>query len=161
MLAADAELDVGPGPAPALDADPHELADAVLVDGDEGVGGQNPLLGVGAEEGRGVVARDAERRLGQVVRAEGEELRRLGDLSAPRRRGEARSWCRSGTSTRVPVSLATASAMASMRSLTRSNSARVTTSGTMISGTTAAPVVLGASTAASKIARACISAISG
>ena len=63
--------------------------------------------------------------------------------------------------TRVPVSLATAAAMASMRSLTRSNSARVTTSGTMISGTTAAPVVFCASTAASKIARACISAISG
>jgi hypothetical protein len=42
-----------------------------------------------------------------------------------------------------------------------SNSIRVNTSGTITSEVTGAPVSLAACTAASKIARACISAISG
>ena len=48
-----------------------------------------------------------------------------------------------------------------MRALTMSSSALVAISGTITSGTTGLPVRLPASTAASKIARACISAISG
>src|SRR5580704_9437843 len=59
------------------------------------------------------------------------------------------------------LSAATVCAMASMRSLTRSSSALLAISGTMISGATLTPVARSASTAASKIARACISAISG
>jgi hypothetical protein len=64
-------------------------------------------------------------------------------------------------STVTPVSPCTASAMATMRALTRSSSALVMTSGTITSGTTGSPVWRPASTAASKMARACISAISG
>ncbi len=48
-----------------------------------------------------------------------------------------------------------------MRAFTMSNSARVNTSGTITSGVTGLPVSAAAWTAASKIARACISAISG
>ncbi len=50
MLAADAELDAGPDRPAAIDADAHELAHALLIDGDEGVGGQDALLGVGPQE---------------------------------------------------------------------------------------------------------------
>ncbi len=48
-----------------------------------------------------------------------------------------------------------------MRPFTRSSSGLVMTSGTITSGMTACPVALAACTAASKMARACISAISG
>ena len=43
MFAADAELDVGAGRPAALDRDLHELADALLVEGDEGIGRQKVL----------------------------------------------------------------------------------------------------------------------
>ena len=60
--------------------DLHELADAGLVDRGERVLLQDFVLGVGAEEGARVVAAHAERGLGEVVRAEAEELRGLRDL---------------------------------------------------------------------------------
>ena len=59
MLAADAELDAGAGLAAALGGELDQFADTVLVDGDEGVGFQQALGGVGAEEGGGVVAANA------------------------------------------------------------------------------------------------------
>ena len=37
MLAADADLEAGPRLAPALGADTHQLADAVPIDGHEGI----------------------------------------------------------------------------------------------------------------------------
>ena len=46
---------------------------------------EDALRDVGGEELAGVVARQAERRLGQVVGAEGEELGVLGDLVGAQR----------------------------------------------------------------------------
>ena len=137
MLAADAELDVGPRPAAALRRHGDEFADALLVERDERIGRQDALGRVGAEERGRVVARDAERRLREVVGAEGEELGRFGDLARPAgTRAAARSSCRCCRAPSTPVSAATASAMATMRALTRSSSSRVITSGTMISAST-------------------------
>ena len=67
--------------AAALDADPHQVADALLVEHLERVALEDPVLEVVGEElALGVVAREAERRLGEVVRAERAEVRHLGDL---------------------------------------------------------------------------------
>jgi hypothetical protein len=62
MLAADADLEIGPGLAAAGDADLDELADAVTIDRNERIDFQNPLADIGAEEAGGVVAADAVRR---------------------------------------------------------------------------------------------------
>ncbi|GJE72628.1 hypothetical protein CHKEEEPN_4186 [Methylorubrum podarium] len=86
MLAADAELEPVAGGAAALGADLHEFAHALLIDRHERIDREDALLGVGPEEGGGVVAGNAERRLGQIVGAEGEELRGLGDLAGLERR---------------------------------------------------------------------------
>src|SRR3546814_11801695 len=83
LLAADAELDVRPRRAAALGADHHQLADALCVERDEGVLLDQATLLVGTEEISGIVARQAEAGLGQVVGAEGEELGALGDLGGP------------------------------------------------------------------------------
>jgi hypothetical protein len=81
VLAADAELQVVLQAPPALDGDPHEVAHAALVERLERVPLQRAVLEVeGQERPLGVVAREAERRLRQVVRPEGEEVRVLRDL---------------------------------------------------------------------------------
>ena len=86
VLAADAELDVRLRLAAALDADAHEVADAFLVEHLERVPLEHAVLEVEGEElALGVVARHAERRLREVVRAEGEEVRDLGDLVGAQR----------------------------------------------------------------------------
>src|SRR6266852_4793029 len=105
MLAANADLQIGAGLAPARDADLHQFTDAVAVDRDERIDLQDPLGDVGAEEPDGAVA--------------------------------------------------------SIRALIKSNSVLVAIYGTITSRPTALPVRLPASTAASKMARDCISAISG
>ena len=75
VLAADPELDLGLRGPPALDRDPHQVADAVLVEHLERVPLEDPVLEVEGEElALGVVPREAERGLGQVVRPEGEEV---------------------------------------------------------------------------------------
>src|SRR3546814_15558904 len=83
LLAADAELDVRPRRAAALGADHHQLADALCVERDEGVLLDQATLLVGTEEISGIVARQAEAGLGQVVGAEGEALGALGDTGGP------------------------------------------------------------------------------
>src|SRR3546814_14703223 len=83
LLAADAELDVRPRRAAALGADHHQLADALCVERDEGVLLDQATLLVGTAEISGIVARQAEAGLGQVVGAEGEELGALGDPGGP------------------------------------------------------------------------------
>ena len=80
VLAADAQLDPGPLPAAALDGDLHQVADPLLVDRLERVALEHAALEVIGEEAAAVVARDPERRLRQVVRAEGEEVGVHGDL---------------------------------------------------------------------------------
>src|SRR5262249_19387662 len=85
MLAADAELEIVPRLAPALDRNLDELADAFTVERDERIDRQDALRRIGTEKARGVVAADAERGLGQIVGAEREEFRGFGDLAGEQR----------------------------------------------------------------------------
>src|SRR5262245_66214627 len=55
VLAADADLQLGARLAAALDADAHQFAHALAIDGDEGIAGENAARDVGAEKARGVV----------------------------------------------------------------------------------------------------------
>ena len=78
-----------------FDGDFHELADAGGVERGERVLRIDVVLLVAVEEGAHVVTADAERGLGEVVRAEGEELGVFGDLIG----GESAT----GTSIMVPT----------------------------------------------------------
>ena len=81
MFATDAELEVGLLRPATLDRDPHQLADALDVERLERVLLEHAVLEVMRQElALGVVAREAERRLREVVRPEGEEVGLLGDL---------------------------------------------------------------------------------
>ena len=95
VFAADAQLDIGSGRLAAFDGYLHQLAYADLVQTGEGIGFKYLLLVVVAEELARVVTAEAERHLGEVVGAEGEEFRFLGDLV----RGERRA----GNSIIVPM----------------------------------------------------------
>src|SRR5260370_27620784 len=85
MLAANTDLELRPPFAAALDADAHQFAHAVAIDGDEGVAGKNAARHVSAEKARGVVAAGAVRGLGQIVCAEGNERRALRPLARAQR----------------------------------------------------------------------------
>ncbi len=81
MLAADAELDLGIDAARPLDGEAHEVADAAYVQRLERVRSEDAVFEVVRQElALGVVAGEAERRLGQVVRAEAEEVGLCCDL---------------------------------------------------------------------------------
>src|SRR5262249_27600800 len=86
VLAADAHLKLRPGLAPALDTDADQRAHALLIDRDERIARQNATRSVDAEEARRIVAADSERGLRQVIGAEREEFRALGDLVGEQRR---------------------------------------------------------------------------
>ena len=70
MLAADADLEAFTNRPTALHADLDQFADAFTVDRHERVRREDAALGVDTQEARGIVARDAESRLCQIVRAE-------------------------------------------------------------------------------------------
>ena len=55
MFATDPHLQLRPNLAAAFDADFHEFADALLIDRNKGVTGQNTARGVDAEETRGII----------------------------------------------------------------------------------------------------------
>mmetsp|Transcript_6007 Transcript_6007/g.8263 ORF Transcript_6007/g.8263 Transcript_6007/m.8263 type:complete len:346 (+) Transcript_6007:496-1533(+) len=74
VLPAHADVDVGVLAAREPDADLHELAHALLVDGLERVADVDLLLCVVLEEGARVVAGEAARHLREVVRPERHEL---------------------------------------------------------------------------------------
>src|SRR3546814_5803575 len=73
MLAADAELDTGPGLAPARRRDLDQFADALDIDADERVGRIDALVDIGRQEASGIVAAHPERGLRQIVGPEREE----------------------------------------------------------------------------------------
>src|ERR1700733_5587610 len=88
MLAANADLQLGPRRATPLDGDPHELAHAWLVDGREWGALDDSHIDVLRNDPRfDVVAREPQSGLREVVSPEGEELRMPGDLA----RHEART----------------------------------------------------------------------
>src|SRR5690606_40773971 len=74
VLAADAELDVGPGRPAPLRSERDQLADPINIEADERIPGIDALVDVRGEETAGVVPRNAESCQGQVVGAEREEL---------------------------------------------------------------------------------------
>ena len=80
MLAADAQLDVRPDGPALLDGDADQLADALAVEGLERVVLVDAQFHVGLEELAAVVAAETAAHLRQVVGAEAEELRLLGDF---------------------------------------------------------------------------------
>ena len=81
VLAADPDRQTVVGGAPAFDRDPHQLADTLLIERRERVVREHAVLEVAREElALGVVAREPERGLRQVVRPEGEEVGVKGDL---------------------------------------------------------------------------------
>src|SRR5579872_4424063 len=81
MFAANPEFDRRPRRATALGRQLDQLADAFLIDRHERIGRQDAAGRIDAEKGRRIVARDAERRLSEVVGAEGEELRALSNVA--------------------------------------------------------------------------------
>src|SRR5260370_28108362 len=85
MLAANPELEVWARLAATLDGKAHQLAYPLLIERDERIGRQDSLGRIGSKERGGVVARDAERGLGKVIGAEGEEFCALGDVAAAQR----------------------------------------------------------------------------
>ena len=86
VLAADPDLHSLAGLAALFHRDLHQPPHAFLVDRLERVARQDLLLQVADDErALGVVAREAERGLRQVVGAEGEELRLLRDLARGQR----------------------------------------------------------------------------
>ena len=80
MLAAHAELELGPRLPPARRGHLDERADALLIERDERILRQDARLDVRGQELPRVVAREAHRGLREVVRPEGEELRRAREL---------------------------------------------------------------------------------
>src|SRR5581483_7094984 len=86
VLAANPHLQLGTRLAPAFDADAHQFADTLLIDGDKGIDGENAALEIDAEKACRIVAADAEGRLRQIVGAEGKEFGALGDLAGEQRR---------------------------------------------------------------------------
>ena len=80
VLTADTAVEFGTGRAAELDRHLHQLADAHRVETGEGIGFVDLVRIVCGQELAGVVAREAERHLGEVVRTEAEELRFLGDV---------------------------------------------------------------------------------
>ena len=80
VLTADTAVEFGTGRTAELDRHLHQLADAHRVETGEGIGFVDLVRIVCGQELAGVVAREAERHLGEVVRTEAEELRFLGDV---------------------------------------------------------------------------------
>src|SRR5439155_9361382 len=81
VLAANAELEIGPGGAAALDGDLDHLADPGRIERDKRVMLEDAELLIGADKARRIVARDAVDRLRQIVGAKAEERGALGNLA--------------------------------------------------------------------------------
>ena len=80
MLAAHAQMQLGVGGAAHLAGHIHQLAHAGLVQLGEGIVLVDLLVVIGVQELARVITAEAESHLSQVVGAEGEEVRLLGDL---------------------------------------------------------------------------------
>src|SRR5215213_6926553 len=75
VLAADAQFEVGVGLAALLAGERNQPADALPVDGFEGIPREDALFEVGGEKtALGVVAGEPAGRLGKIVGPEGEEV---------------------------------------------------------------------------------------
>ena len=141
---------------PALDADLDHLADTFLVEHREGIVREQLLLEVEGQELADVVPAVAEGHLRQVVGAEREEVRVLGELVGDQRRARHLDHGADRVRDLPPISATVCSATRSVISRVSFISATVPVSGIMISGSTRTPR-FATSHAASMIARTCIS----
>src|SRR5262249_42960556 len=66
MLAADTDLQIGPGATPPLSAHLHQLAHALLVDRDKRIFGKDAPGHIAGQKLACIVPRKTQRRLGQV-----------------------------------------------------------------------------------------------
>src|SRR5665213_1071395 len=85
VLAANPKLQSGPGRASTFDGDADQFAHPFRIDRDERVLLEDAEPLIGADKARGIVARQAIGGLRQVVGAEAEEFRALGDLAGQQR----------------------------------------------------------------------------
>src|SRR5207248_3206783 len=81
VLSANADLELAPALAPALDPDAHQFADSLAVQRHEWILLEDAARDIDAEKACRVVATDAIRRLRQIVGAEGEEFGGLRNLA--------------------------------------------------------------------------------
>ena len=86
VLTADTAVKFGTGLTSKLDRHLHQLADADGIQTREGIGFVDLVRIVRGQELAGIVTREAERHLRQVVGAEAEELRFLGNIVRRERR---------------------------------------------------------------------------
>ena len=80
MLTTDAELELRLAGTALANRDVDELADAIEVDGLEGISFEDPLRDVLGKEDTCIITAVAEGHLREVVRAEGEEVGMFGDF---------------------------------------------------------------------------------
>ncbi len=83
MLAADAELELGPRLATALGGDVDQLAHTLDVERGEGIMLEDAALLVLLQERCRVVAAEPKGGLREIVGAEAEKICRQGDVSGP------------------------------------------------------------------------------
>ena len=81
MLAANAHLDVRAGLAPPLNSNADQIANAFLIETDEGVLIENTLLDIGIEEPTAVIAANTKGGLCQVIGTERKEFGGLRQIS--------------------------------------------------------------------------------
>src|SRR5579871_7037318 len=86
MLAADAEFEFCARLASTLRRDLDQFADTVSVERDEGIARDHTLRQILVQEHAGIVARQTERGLREIIRAERKELRSLSNLAGAQRR---------------------------------------------------------------------------
>ncbi|MPL94795.1 hypothetical protein SDC9_40953 [bioreactor metagenome] len=85
MLAADRNRHVGARALAPRGTDQQQLPHPLDVEDVERILGKDPLVDIGRHEAPGIVARQAIGHLRQVIGAEGQEMRVLGDLARPQR----------------------------------------------------------------------------
>ena len=86
MLSADAKLEFFAGLAPPFCRNLNELAHAFDIERHKRIARDHALAQIVVQEHAGIVAANADGGLRQIVGAEGEELRRLGDVAGAQRR---------------------------------------------------------------------------
>ena len=81
MFATNSQFYAGSRRTSSLGGQTHQFAYAFPVDGNKRIVFQYPLFAINLDKRSGVVSRQAESRLRQIVGAEAEKFRRFGDLA--------------------------------------------------------------------------------
>ena len=160
VLAANAQLNLGARLSAEVAGDFHQATNASLIDGCERVRIHNVELGVSRKKTAGIVPAHSQRGLCKIVCAKTEELGIACDLVRDERCARDFDHCPDEIGEFRLLFLRHFAGYATDDIELSFNSRGNPTSGIMISGRTLVPLAC-TSAAASKIARACISEISG